>query len=161
MQSTNSTAISLGKPITSPTLIAVKHRSTPTCINSPFMVSGKCYSVTAMSFGTPHGAVFVEDADNTDVPALGLALGTHPLFPEGASIVFIQVLDNENLKARLWQRGEGEISFTHEAACVAGTATMMLQKTFEDKINVSMGSGTFSMQWDKGSGNVYLCCPPG
>ena len=139
MQTANNITVSLGKPVTIPVLVPVEHKSTPTCINDPFMVNGECYRVTAMSFGTPHGAVFVDDVDKIDVPTLGFALGTHALFPKGASIVFIQVIDKENLKARLWQRGKGEASFTPEAACVAGTAARMLQKTFKDEIDVSIG----------------------
>jgi len=156
MKSTRNATISLGKPITAPALVPVKHAATPACINHPFQVKGDYCGVTALSFGTPHGAVSVADVDNTDVLDLGLALGTHPLFPKGASIVFFQVLDSENLKARLWQRGKGEVPFTPEAACVAATVAMKLQKTFACKVNVSMGGNVFCVQWDRGVGEVSI-----
>lgn len=150
MQPENNITVSLGKPVTIPVLVPVEHKSTPTCINDPFMVNGERYLITAMSFGTPHGAVVVDDVDSFDVPKLGSALGTHALFPKGASIVFIQVIDTDNLKARLWQRGEGEIPFTPEAVCVAGTAARMLRKTFKDEINVSMSGGKFNVNMSSG-----------
>ena len=159
IQSERDTTVSLGKPVTVPVLVPVKHASTPMCISDPFMVDGECHRVTAMSFGTPHGAVFVDDLDNVDVPALGAALGTHVLFPEGASIVFIQVLDKGNVKARLWQRGEGEYPFTSEAACVAGTASMMCQKVLYNTANVTMGGNTFRMKWDRFGDGVSLSGP--
>lgn len=161
MQSENNITVSLGKPVTIPVLVPVEHKSTPTCINDPFMVDGECYRVTAMSFGSPHGAVIVDDADSVDVPKVGSALGTHILFPKGASIVFIQVIDTRNLKARLWQRGKGETSFTPEAACVAGTAAKMLQKTFRDDMNVSMGGNIFnvSISWTKNGNEVSITGP--
>ena len=159
MLSTNEETVTLGNPITIPVLVPVQHASTPTCINDPFMISGECHRVTAMSFGTPHGAVFVDNADNVDVPSLGRALGTHALFPEGASIVFIQVIDKENVKARMWQRGEGECSFTPEAACVAGTAAMMCQKVLFNMVNVDMGGHTFRMKWDRFGDGVSLTGP--
>jgi len=160
MQKTNNLTISLGKPITAPALIPVRHTATPTCINNPFIINGQQYSLTALSFGTPHGAVFVEDVGSTDVSLLGLELGTHPRFPKGASIVFIQVIDSENLKARLWQQGEGERSFTPEAACVAGTAAIMLQKIFSNHIaTVSMGGTPYHVQWDRDSENVSISGP--
>ncbi len=148
--------VSLGKPITVPVLIPVEHKSTPSCICEPFMVNGRCYKVTAMSFGTPHGAVFADDIANIDVPSVGEALGTHVLFPKGASIVFIQMTDKENLKARLWQRGEGEINFTPEAAGVAGTAAMMLQKAVGYNVNVNMGGNTYTVEWNRGGGEVTV-----
>jgi len=151
MLSANNVTISLGEPITAPVLVPVKHSSTPTCINDPFMVGGKCYRVTAMSFGTPHGAVFVDDLDSVDVPSLGRELGTHVLFPDGASIVFIEVLDKESIKVRLWQRDEGETAFTAEAACVAGTAAMMCQKVLYNEANITMGGERYRMKWVRGS----------
>jgi len=160
MQKTKNLTISLGKPITAPVLIPVKHNATPTCINNPFTISGQQYSLTAMSFGTPHGAVFVEDVNNIDVSILGLELGTHPRFPKGASIVFVQVIDSENLKARLWQRGEGERLFTPEAACVAGTAAIKLQKIPSNHTaTVSMGGTPYHVQWDRGNENVSISGP--
>ncbi len=159
MNTTAEKTISLGKPVTAPCLIPVRHKSTPRCIYSPFMVNGDCYRVTAMSFGSPHGAVLVEDVDAVNVAALGASLGTHRLFPQGASIVFVQMLDGESLKARLWQRGEGETAFTCEAACVAATAAVMLQKTLASKATVLMGGHSFQVEWDRGAGGVRLTGP--
>ena len=155
MRTVQNATISMGKPITAPVLIPVEHKSTPTCINNPFMVDGRCYKVTALSFGSPHGAVVVDDVDSLDVSTLGAKLGTHVLFPKGASIVFIQMIDRESLKVRLWQHGEGEIAFTPEAVCVAATAAMMLQKVLGNNANVSMGGNLFQVNWKRG-GEVSL-----
>ena len=149
MKTAENATISLGKPIVAPCLIPVLHDSTPNCISDPFVVDGKVYKVTALSFGTPHAAVIVDDVDDVNVPALGAALGTHPLFPEGASVVFIQKIENDTIKVRLWQRGAGETAFTSEAACVAGTASMMLQKIMNSKATVLMGAKTVQVEWDR------------
>lgn len=164
MQTMNNTTlenvtVSFGKPITAPCLIPVTHASTPNCVNDPFMVDGGCYKVTALSFGSPHGVVIVEDVDAVNVTSLGSSLGTHSLFPKGASIVFVQMLDKETLKARLWQLNEGERPFTSEAVCVAGTVAMMLQKILTGKANVLMGGNAFQVEWDKGRGDVSLTGP--
>ena len=159
MKSANNIIISLGKPVTAPVLVPVVHKSTPACIDSPFMVNGECYRVTAMAFDTPHSAVFVDDIESIDVPKLGKALGTHALFPKGASIVFIQMMDKANLKARVWQYGKGEARFSYEAIGVAGTAAMMLQKTFEDKINVSMSGNIFTVHRNRNGGTINLSGP--
>lgn len=156
MNSTMSKSVSLGKPIMAPCLIPVEHKATPNCINDPFMINGDCYKVTAMSFGSPHGAVFVEDVDAVNVQKIGSSLGTHCLFPKGASIVFIQMLDRETLKARLWQRGKGEIAYTAEAVCVAGVTAMMHQKILTNKASVRMGDNVFQVEWNRGTGDVSI-----
>lgn len=151
--------LSLGRPVTAPCLVPVVHTSTPSCIHSPFMVNGECHRVTAMSFASPHGAVLVDDADAVDLQGLGSALGTHRLFPQGASIVFIEVLDGQTLKARLWRRGEGEAAFSHEAACVAAITAMMLQKITAHSATVLMGGQSFCVEWNRGAGGVSLSVP--
>jgi len=145
--------IFFGKPITAPCLIPVLHSATPSCVAEPFMADGIPCKVTALSFGTPHGAVLVDDVDAVDVPSLGRALGTHPRFPQGASIVFLQLLGGNRVKARLW----GESTFTNEAACVAGVAAMMNQVILENKVEVLMGGRTVFVTWNRETG-VSLSC---
>ena len=157
MLSINNATISLGKPITTPALVPVINEPPPTrCINKPFMIGGESYGVTAISFGNPHGAVFVEDIEGVDVPSLGTELGTHALFPRGANIVFVQKLGKGNFAARLWQMGEGEKAFTAEAACVAGTAAIMTQKVLDDKANIIMDGDTYHVTWDRGRDIVSI-----
>lgn len=159
MNSAINRTVSLGKPVTTPYLIPVEHKSTPRCINDPFMINGECYKVTAMSLGSPHGVVFTDDIDSVDVKKTGSALGTHSLFPKKASMVFIQVLDNETVKACLWHRDKGETAYTAEAVCVAGVAAIMLHRILTDKANVYMGGNKFLVEWNRGTNNVYLTGP--
>ena len=156
MDLTNTTTTSFGKPITAPILIPVTHASTPSCINEPFMVNGGIYKVTCLSFGTPHGAVFVEDIDSVDVSSLGFALGTHVLFPKDANIVFLQVMGKDHIKARVWQRNGEQDIFNPESACVAGTVAMMLQKIMTREARITIGDQLTHVKWDRSNGKVYL-----
>ena len=149
------TTISLGKPIMAPALVPVLHQSTPECIDSPFVINGECYGVTAMSFGAPYGAVVVDDINHASVKAIGHALSTHPLFPEGANIVFIQMLDESNLEACCFEKNTGEAVSSPEAAGVAATTAMILQKTLEHEVNVSIGKKMFQVEWDRCDGEVF------
>jgi len=149
----------MGQPIVSPCLVPVLHSSTPNCINDPFMVNGECYKLTAMSFGSAHGAVFVDDVDSFDVETIGSELGNHVLFPNGASIVFIEATDGANLKARLWQKDIGEIAFTPEGVSVAGTAGLMLQRVLGTVANIEMGGEEFQVKWDRCGSGVSLTGP--
>ncbi len=159
METGTCTTVSLGKPIQAPVLIPVIHAATPNCVNEPFMVDGQSYRVTCVSFGTPHGVVFVDDIESTDVTALGAALGAHSLFPQGASIVFVQALDGEQLKARVWQRGVGEVASTPEALGVALTAACLTQKVFLREADVSMGGHSFHVEWKGEDNSVYVTGP--
>ena len=149
----------MGKPIRTPCLIPVIHKSTPNCINEPFMANGEAYRVTCLSFGTPHGAVFFEDLENADIDNIGKTLERHPLFPQGASIVFVQILNKKQIKARLWQRGKGETPYTAEAVCVAMASARMLQKIHGDGADVFMGENKFHVNWESVIDDVYVAGP--
>lgn len=151
--------VSMGRPITAPSLIPAVHKATPACINVPLKLDGGYVKVTALSFCTPHGIVFAQDVDDLDVGRMGAQLGTDAFFPQGASIVFAQMLDGENLKARLWQRGGSEASFTPEAACAAVVAAIMLQMTKAHGAHVAMGQRKCLVTWDMGADNVYMTEP--
>lgn len=152
----NRVNVSLGKPIKECVLIPVHHEATPRCIYAPFMVNGECFRVTCVSFGTPHGAVFVDNIDDIDISSIGYALGNHVLFPKGASIVFIEIVDHKNIRSSLWQYGEGEIPFTNEAVAVAATVSIMLQKLSGNKVKVEMGGNTFYVEQNPNNAEVML-----
>jgi diaminopimelate epimerase len=101
----------------------------------------------------------VDDVDNVDVRNTGSALGTHSLFPKGASIVFIQVLDGGTVKACLWHPGKGETDFTAEAACVAGVTAMMLHRVQASEVDVRMGQNVFRVEWNRRADMVSLTGP--
>lgn len=157
----NAITLLMGQPVTAPCLIPVLHSSTPSCINNPFMVSGDCYNLTAMSFGSPHGAVFVDDLDALDIDTVGAALSSHVLFPKGANIVFVQAQDADarSLNAKLWHREDGNATYTAEAVSVAGTAALMLQKVLGTSASISMGGENFLVKWDRCGDGVSVTGP--
>ncbi len=153
-----SSKVILGKLNTVPALVPVLHMSSPACINSPVCVDGVCYSVTAASVTTAHGVVMVEDVNNVNVDDLGEKIGSHPIFPEGADIVFVQASEN-GIKARHYRKGLGEKGYTFEAACVAAAAAMMQQERLVSRLNVEIGGDIFSAEYDRATGEVSLSEP--
>src|SRR5579884_3772139 len=54
-------------------------------------VDGTSLEITAVSVGNPHCVVFVDDPAAVDLPRLGRALETHPLFPRRTNVQFVRV----------------------------------------------------------------------
>lgn len=67
--------------------------------------------------GNPHAVVVVEEVASAPVTELGPRLERDAAFPEGTNVEFLQVLDPEVLKLRVWERGVGET-----LACGSGAA---------------------------------------
>ena len=74
------------------------------------------YNGTAVSMGNPHFVTFVDDVDSLDLEKLGPLFEHHKLFPEGVNTEFVQVIDKNTVKFRVWERGSGETW-----ACGTGT----------------------------------------
>jgi len=79
------------------------------------------YPVCAVNVGNPVACLFVSDFD-IDWRGIGRELEANPAFPEKANIVFVRVIDKENIELRIWERGVGETSSS--GTCCSGAAVL-------------------------------------
>ena len=84
-------------------------------------VEGQPLSVTfhAVSVGNPHAVIAVDDVAASPVRAIGTALGSHPDFPRGVNVGFMQILDRSRIRLRVFERGAGETQACGTGACAA------------------------------------------
>lgn len=104
-----------------------------------------------VSMGNPHAVIVVDDLDNTDVLALGAELEQHERFPEQANIGFMQVLSEEHVKLRVFERGAGETLACGSGACAA-VVIGRIQDLLGSKVQVDLPGGSLHIRWhDEGS----------
>ncbi len=77
------------------------------------------HTPVAVSMGNPHCVFFVDDAATVDVAAAGSLIEHHPLFPESTNVEFVQVIDRETLRMRVWERGAGITKACGTGACAS------------------------------------------
>jgi len=73
----------------------------------------------AVSMGNPHAVIQVNDVKTAPVAELGQALESHAVFPERANIGFMQVIDRNHIKLRVYERGAAETLACGSGACAA------------------------------------------
>lgn len=61
----------------------------------------------AVNVGNPHMVFFVYDVESIDINRLGQELTRHPLYPQGANVEVVEVLDERTLRMRVYERGVG------------------------------------------------------
>ena len=71
------------------------------------------------SVGNPHFMIEVNDVDNTDLEGLNSKLIGSNNFPDGVNIEIYQLINNNYVKARVFERGVGETD-----ACGSGALCM-------------------------------------
>lgn len=96
-----------------------------TVIDEPIMVDGAEYKITGVSMGNPHAVVFVDNVDELNLEELGPKFENHESFPERINTEFIQVIDKNTIKMRVWERGSGETWACGTGACAAVTASVL------------------------------------
>ncbi|MDR1515268.1 MAG: carbamoyl-phosphate synthase large subunit [Synergistaceae bacterium] len=82
------------------------------------------FSITCVSMGSPHCVMFCDDLENTRVGVIGPRIERAPIFPNRSNVEFVQVLDENTLKMRIWERGDGETPASGSGACAAVVAAV-------------------------------------
>lgn len=75
-------------------------------LNIPIKLSNRNIKVNFINTGVPHTVIFVEGLDKIDVAILGRQLRYHKRFaPAGTNVDFVEVLSNDSIKVRTYERG--------------------------------------------------------
>lgn len=121
--------VDMGTPEMIPALIPVVHDGDQ-MVDEPVETAVAGYlKLTAVSMGNPHGVIFVDDLEKTDVHAIGRELETAPIWPDRANIELVEVLDTHNLRMRVWERGSGETMACGTGACASAVAAVHTGRT--------------------------------
>jgi len=104
------------------------------------------FSVITLDVGNPVCAIFVDDFDALDWREIGKEIESHPHFPERTNVVFVKIIDRENIEIRIWERGAGETSSSGTCSIAAAVASIFKQKT-DRNVSVHAEGGTTETVW--------------
>ena len=150
--------VNMGQPIFSPKDIPVISDE-EIVKNLKLRALDKEFTFTCVSMGNPHAITFVDDVDNFDVNKYGSILESDPAFPKRANIEFVEVIDNNNLKMRVFERGSGETFACGTGTCATVVASFLNGKCDRENVNVKLLGGTLNISWDNKDNNVYMIGP--
>ncbi|MCQ2450677.1 MAG: diaminopimelate epimerase [Clostridia bacterium] len=147
--------VNMGKPILKPKEIPVIFDGEK-MINSPSVINGKEYNITAVSMGNPHAVIFVDDTDRLDFQNEGHFFEENPLFPEGVNTEFVKVIDEKTLQMRVYERGSGETFACGTGACATVVAAVLNGFCKKDtEITVKLLGGDLYITYSS-DGFVYM-----
>lgn len=150
--------VDMGTPLLStPGQIATK---TGGMLAETILADGKEYKGTFVCMGNPHVVIFVDDIKEVDLPAVGPKLENHPLFPERTNVEFVEILPDQSLRMRVWERGSGITMACGTGACATAVAAVLNHKAGR-KSWVRMDGGDLHIHWDEKDGHVYMTGPAG
>jgi len=144
-----------GKPVLSAPGIPVRLEGE--VISEPVRVDREEMMMTCVSMGNPHCVIRVDDVESWPVERIGSRLEVHPLFPNRTNVEFVQVLNEREIKVRVWERGAGETLSCGTGACAAAVASVLNHWTGQ-KITLHLRGGDLQVQWEPGT-HVILSGP--
>ena len=113
---------------------------------------------SALSIGNPHAIVEVNDVDNGMIERLGHRLESNPIFPNRANIGFMQIIDSDHIRLRVYERGVGETIACGTGACAAVVSGICAGK-LANTVRASMRGGDLSISWS-GVGQPVMMTGP-
>jgi diaminopimelate epimerase len=112
----------------------------------------------AVSMGNPHGVVVVESVDRAPVEELGPILESHPRFPNRANIGFMQILNRNEIRLRVYERGAGETQACGTGACAA-VVSGVLRGLLDSDVTVHLPGGDLKIHWQGEGSSVMMTGP--
>lgn len=147
--------VDMGEPILEAKSIPVNSKKDD-FIAQTISILDKDFKVTAVSMGNPHAVIFVSNVSTFDVKKYGKALENNlSLFPEKANVEFIEIIDANNLKMRVWERGSGETLACGTGAC-ASLVAGVLNGVCKRAATIYLLGGALNIKWDEKTNHVFL-----
>jgi len=149
--------VDMGEPILEPFKIPVISNK-DRLINEAVTVNGTEYRITCVSMGNPHAVAYVDNVDEFSLETDGPAMERHQIFPRRVNAEFVNVIDRNNLKMRVWERGTGETLACGTGACAVLVASVLNGFTGRNA-TVKLRGGDLTIEWSEENNHVYMTGP--
>ena len=114
--------------------------------------------IHSVSVGNPHAVTVVSNIASIDIHNLGKAISEHALFPEQCNASFMQILNPEHIKLRVYERGCAE-TLACGSAAVAAVAVGRRFYQLESHVTVSLPGGDLIVEWANQESTIQLTGP--
>ncbi len=117
---------------------------------------------TEISTGNPHFVIVVDnpafDVDGQSWQSIGQQMGMHPDFPYGTNVEFVRLVDEHNIKIRIFERGVGATSSSGTGTSAAATAAIALHGCLSP-LTVTAPGGKQTVRWAGTGHELFLTGP--
>ena len=151
-----SVCVDMGEPILEPNKIPLKCDNNKNIIELNLLDNKFIFHCVSM--GNPHAIAVIDDIKNFDVNKFGKLVESDYHFPKKTNVEFIQILDTNNIKMRVFERGSGETLACGTGAC-ASVVSCVLNGLTERKVKVNLLGGFLDIEYNESDNHVYMTGP--
>lgn len=121
-------------------------------------VNGERVEITAVSMGNPHAVQVVDDIARAPVLRQGPLIERHPRFPRRVNAGYMQVIDRQRVRVRVFERGAGETLACGSGACAAVVAGR-LRGLLDEHVEAALPGGGLTISWAGEGQSVWMTGP--
>jgi diaminopimelate epimerase len=114
--------------------------------------------LSAVSIGNPHAVLRVESVAMAPLENIGPLLESHVRFPQRCNVGFMQIVDRQQIKLRVFERGAGETMACGTGACAAVVSGHLLG-LLDERVTVTLPGGDLVIEWP-GEGHPIMMSGP-
>ncbi len=151
LQADGRVTVDMGAPVFDlPRVPFEAHGLTPQPVDDweqwPLDLAGATAWVSVLSMGNPHAVQRVADVDAAPVLHDGPLIEHHPRFPNRVNAGFMQIVDAQHIRLRVWERGAGETLACGTGACAAVVAGLR-HGWLQGAVDVQTRGGLLTISW--------------
>jgi diaminopimelate epimerase len=124
-------------------------------LDEPITTGEKAFRFSGATIGNPHCVIPVQDLFPELAKKYGPLLEVHPLFPNRTNVQFLKVLDRNNIKIEIWERGAGYTLASGSSSSAAAAVARKLGLC-DSQITVHMPGGEINISVDEDFGIVMV-----
>jgi len=124
----------------------------------PVDVAGQRIELAVLSMGNPHAVQLVDDVDTAPVAHVGPLVEAHARFARHVNAGFMQIVDRDHIRLRVFERGAGETLACGTGACAAVVAGIRLG-LLDARVDVEARGGRLTIEWHGGASHVLMTGP--
>ncbi len=113
----------------------------------PLEINGRNVELSVVSMGNPHAVQVVDDVEAWPVETDGPIIESHPRFPARVNAGFMEIVDRQTIRLRVFERGAGETLACGTGACAA-VVTGISRGLLATPVTVLTHGGRLTISWD-------------
>ncbi len=149
--------VNMGQPILEPKEIPVNVPGNQ-AVGASITVDGQEYKMTCVSMGNPHAVIFTKGVKEMELEKIGPSFENHSLFPNRTNTEFVEIIDENTVFMRVWERGTGETLACGTGCCAVAVAAVLNGLT-KNQMTVKLLGGELLIEWDQKTNQVYMTGP--